>query len=63
MGILCGANVIMPNLSPVSVRKKYMLYNDKLVTDEEAAENLDMLKKSMEKIGYFITANRGDFKK
>ncbi len=62
-GVLHGANVIMPNLSPVSVRKKYMLYNDKLVTDEEAAENLDMLKKSMEKIGYFITANRGDYKK
>ncbi len=62
-GILAGANVIMPNLSPVSVRKKYMLYNDKLTTDEEAAENLNMLKKSMEEIGYFITANRGDFKK
>ena len=62
-GILAGANVIMPNLSPVSVRKKYMLYNDKLTTDEEAAENLKMLKKSMENIGYFITANRGDFKR
>ena len=62
-GILAGANVIMPNLSPVSVRKKYMLYNDKLTTDEEAAENLKLLKKSMENIGYFITANRGDFKK
>lgn len=62
MGILHGANVVMPNLSPISVRKKYMLYNDKLVTDEEAAENLSRLKKSMEDIGYFIGANRGDFK-
>ena len=36
--ILSGANVVMPNLSPVSVRKKYMLYDNKLCTGDEAAE-------------------------
>ena len=62
-GILAGANVIMPNLSPLSVRKKYLLYNGKIATGEEAAEGLDKLKKSMEKIGYEIVTERGDFKK
>ena len=37
-GILSGANVVMPNLSPVSVRKKYELYDDKICTGEEAAQ-------------------------
>ncbi len=46
-GILAGANVIMPNLSPKEDRKKYMLYNDKLSDGEEAAEGLNKLKESM----------------
>lgn len=62
MGILAGGNVIMPNLSPEDVRAKYMLYNNKLITGGEAAENLKALKESMAKIGCFITANRGDSK-
>ena len=37
-GILAGCNVVMPNLSPQSVRKKYMLYDNKLSSGEEAAE-------------------------
>ena len=37
-GILAGANVLMPNLSPVSVRKKYMLYDNKICTGEEATK-------------------------
>ena len=59
-GILAGANVIMPNLSPKEDRKKYMLYNDKLSDGEEAAEGLDKLKESMRKIGYEIVEDRGD---
>lgn len=62
MGILAGGNVIMPNLSPEDVRGKYMLYNNKLVTGGEAAENLKLLKESLAEIGCFITANRGDSK-
>ena len=61
MGILSGANVVMPNLSPISVRKKYMLYDGKISTDEEAAEGVEALKKRMKKIGYEITVSRGDF--
>lgn len=62
-GILAGANVVMPNLSPVSERKKYMLYNDKICMDEEAAENLAALKNKISAIGYRIVTDRGDFKK
>lgn len=59
-GILCGANVVMPNLSPASVRKKYMLYDNKLSSGNEAAESLGLLRESMEKIGYGIAVSRGD---
>lgn len=59
-GILAGANVIMPNLSPPGVREKYLLYDNKLCTGSEAAESLSQLKKQMEKIGYRITVSRGD---
>ncbi len=59
-GILSGANVIMPNLSPVAVRDKYMLYNNKLSSGPEAAQNLKDLRTCMEKIGYEIVIDRGD---
>lgn len=60
-GILAGANVLMPNLSPVSVRKKYSLYENKICTGEEAAESLNALKKRIEKIGCEIVTDRGDY--
>ena len=60
-GILAGANVIMPNLSPASVRKKYSLYDNKLSSGEEAAESVEQLRRSMEKIGYRIVTDRGDY--
>jgi len=60
-GILAGANVIMPNLSPMDVRKKYMLYNNKIATGDEAAESVASLRKSMEKIGYQVVTDRGDY--
>lgn len=59
-GILAGANVVMPNLSPVSVRKKYLLYNDKLCTDAEAAEGKILLQKELDEIGYTVVTSRGD---
>lgn len=62
-GILYGANVVMPNLSPENVRDKYMLYNNKLSSGAEAAESLELLKNSMKNIGYKIATSRGDFKK
>ena len=61
-GILSGANVIMPNLSPVSVRDKYTLYDNKLHSGAEAAENLKLLKQKMAEIGQTIVSDRGDIK-
>lgn len=60
-GIQAGANVVMPNLSPVSVRKKYELYDNKICTGEEAAECRGCLGRRMEKIGYELVTERGDF--
>lgn len=59
-GIAAGANVVMPNLSPESERKKYALYDNKLSTGAESAEHLEMLKKSVAAIGYEIDSSRGD---
>ena len=59
-GILAGANVVMPNLSPVSVRKKYELYDNKICTGEESAQCRSCLNRRMESIGYRIVTDRGD---
>ena len=61
-GIQSGANVVMPNLSPVSVRKKYELYDNKICTGEESAECKECLSKRMEEIGYKIVVDKGDIK-
>lgn len=60
LGILAGANVCMPNLSPTSVRKKYALYDNKICTGDEAAECVRCLRKRMEHIGYTVVTHRGD---
>lgn len=62
-GILAGANVVMPNLSPTTVRKKYELYDNKICTGDEAAECRQCLNRRMESIGYELTVNRGDYNK
>lgn len=59
-GILAGANVVMPNLSPVGVREKYRLYDNKLCTGDEAAECGQGLAERMKQIGYEVTVSRGD---
>ena len=60
-GILAGANVVMPNLSPCEERKKYELYNDKASLEAESAEGLIVLQKQLNAIGYEISTERGDF--
>lgn len=62
-GILAGANVVMPNLSPASVRKKYELYNNKICTGDESAQCRNSLNQRMLAIGYEIVTDRGDRKK
>lgn len=59
-GILSGANVVMPNLSPASVREKYLLYDNKLSSGAEAAQNKALLEEKMASIGYQIVCSRGD---
>ncbi len=61
LGILWGANVVMPNLSPTTVRKKYMLYDNKICTGDEAAECRFCMQKRMESIGYKVVVSRGDY--
>ena len=63
LGIRSGANVVMPNLSPSSVRKKYMLYNDKVSDGAESAQSKAELVRRMEAIGYEVVTARGDVRK
>ena len=59
-GVMAGANVVMPNLSPLDVRRKYMLYDNKISTGVEAAANIKELKRRMARIGYDVVTDRGD---
>ncbi len=60
-GILAGANVVMPNLSPLNQRKNYELYDNKICTGDEAAESRAHLAQRMETIGYQLVDERGDY--
>lgn len=60
--VLAGANVLMPNLSPLHVREQYMLYNNKIATGLEAAESVKKLAENMAAIGYELAHERGDYK-
>mgnify|MGYP000632865273 CR=1 FL=1 len=62
-GILHGANVVMPNLSPVKHRKDYLLYDNKICTGDEAAQCIGCLADRMKKIGYEIVTDRGDIQR
>ncbi|MGL6197543.1 MAG: [FeFe] hydrogenase H-cluster radical SAM maturase HydE [Lachnospiraceae bacterium] len=62
LGLQAGANVLMPNLSPVSVRKLYQLYDDKICTGEEAAECRDCLERRVNSVGFHTVVSRGDSK-
>ncbi|MGL5435307.1 MAG: [FeFe] hydrogenase H-cluster radical SAM maturase HydE [Lachnospiraceae bacterium] len=61
MGILAGANVVMPNLSPTNVRSSYLLYDNKICTGDEAAECRGCLERRMSGIGYRLVTDRGDW--
>ena len=60
LGIQAGANVVMPNLSPQDVRGKYLLYDGKICTGDEAAECRTCMERRMEAIGYQVVQTRGD---
>lgn len=60
LGLMTGCNVVMPNLSPVKVRKKYDLYDNKICTGEEAAECRGCLERRITSAGYEVVSERGD---
>ena len=63
LGLKAGGNVVMPNLSPVQVRKKYAIYDDKICTGEESAQCRQCLEKRIESAGYRAVTDRGDVKR
>lgn len=62
LGILSGANVVMPNLSPPNVRAKYAIYENKAAWGTEATEGLSALSDELHSIGYHIDYSRGDYR-
>ena len=63
MALKAGANVVMPNLSPVKVREKYSLYDNKICTGEESAQCRKCLEKRIESAGYRAVTDIGDVKR
>lgn len=63
LGLKAGANVVMPNLSPINVRKLYELYENKICTGEESAQCLSCLQRRIQSIGYRIVTSVGNVKK
>lgn len=61
-GILAGCNVLMPNLSPISLRKQYSLYDNKISSGAESAQGIKDLNDRLTKIGYHLVSDRGDYK-
>ncbi|MCL2748229.1 MAG: [FeFe] hydrogenase H-cluster radical SAM maturase HydE [Oscillospiraceae bacterium] len=60
LGVLAGANVVMPNLTPGDMRQKYRLYDHKISDGEAAAECVENMDRRMKAIGYELTVSRGD---
>lgn len=60
-GMLAGANVVMPNLSPVKNRKMYELYDNKICTGDESAQCRMCLERRMSGVGFEVVSDRGDF--
>lgn len=61
-GMLAGANVVMPNLSPIAVRRNYELYNNKKSTGAQSAQDLEQLRNRMANAGFQVVVDRGDAK-
>ena len=61
LAVLAGANVVMPNVTPLACRSKYAIYDNKKSNGTESAEQLELLSKRLEEIGYFIDFARGDY--
>ena len=60
-GILAGANVVMPNISPSSARENYILYDNKIGTSDDYSESIALITSKIEAIGYKVSQERGDY--
>ena len=63
LGLKAGANVVMPNLSPVRVRRLYELYDNKICTGEESAQCRGCLEARVAQAGYRIVTDVGDVRR
>ena len=61
-GVLAGANVVLPNISPSDVRKYYLLYDNKIGTKDDASESVERMTQSIKNIGYDVVVDRGDYR-
>lgn len=59
-GLKAGANVVMPNLSPTNVRDKYLLYDGKICTGDEAAHCRQCIERRINSVGFEVDMGRGD---
>ena len=62
LGLKAGANVLMPNISPLEMRKNYLLYDNKIGTADDASESLDLITAKIKSIGYEVSVDRGDYR-
>ncbi len=62
MGLEAGANVVMPNLSPIEVRKLYTLYDNKICMGEESAKCESCLRMRVKSVGYELVTDVGNVK-
>ena len=61
LAVLAGANVVMPNVTPLACRSKYAIYDNKKSNGTESAEQLELLSEILEEIGYIMDFARGDY--
>ena len=61
-GVLAGANVVMPNVTPRGYAKNYTIYDNKKFRDSESAQQLELLEKKLNAIDRFVDYGRGDYK-
>lgn len=59
-GLKAGGNVVMPNLSPTNVRDKYLLYDGKICTGDEAAHCRGCIERRINYAGFEVDMSRGD---
>ncbi|MBQ9638511.1 MAG: [Bacteroidales bacterium] len=61
-GIRAGANVVMPNLSPVENRKQYNIYDNKICLGDDVAHCRSCLERRIESVGRHLVVARGDYR-